>query len=137
MHTTEQCREYRKRNPWMPIIDGIKSRCKNRNNPSYRWYGKKGIRCLITSKDLKNIWYRDMAYKLKRPSIDRINPRVNYTLGNCRFIELEENIRRATKIYICKVCKSSNLVRGGLCLLHLRAYKISWYHKNKNLTKRN
>jgi len=40
---------------------------------------------------LKELWFRDKAYNLKRPSIDRKNNNEDYTFENCRFIELGKN----------------------------------------------
>lgn len=75
----------------------IRSRCNNKNHRSYRWYGAKNIKCLISLEELKIIWLRDRAGFLKKPSIDRIDPKGNYEFSNCRFIELEENCGRSTR----------------------------------------
>jgi hypothetical protein len=82
--------KYKKVYPWSVTYQRITTRCQyDKNN---RYY-KKGIKCLITPAELKYLWFRDRAYLLKQPSIDRINPKADYTLENCRFIELEENIK--------------------------------------------
>ena len=77
--------EWRKRNPWRRSYDGARSRCK----PNMA-YGKRGIKCFITLDEVKKLWFRDEAYLMKKPSIDRINGG-NYRFENCRFIEMEEN----------------------------------------------
>ena len=74
---------------WVQTYKGIKGRC---NSPKNR-YHKRGIKCLITKEELKSLWFRDKAYSMKRPSIDRINNNGNYELQNCRYIEFSENAR--------------------------------------------
>jgi hypothetical protein len=56
------------------------------------YYYKHGIKLFMTPEDFKFLWFRDKAYALDRPSIDRIDPKGHYTLDNCRYIELLENI---------------------------------------------
>lgn len=64
---------------------------------NYPYYGGKGIECNLTGLEIRKIWFRDKAYKLKHPSIDRINSGGNYDISNCRFIEMAENASRACK----------------------------------------
>ena len=52
---------------------------------------------MLTLKQVRKLWFRDKAHTMQRPSLDRINSDGNYTFNNCRFIELRENISRATK----------------------------------------
>lgn len=72
----------------------IRQRCKNKKYKDYRWYGGRGIKCFLSTKDLLEIWFRDNAEMMKKPSVDRINNDGNYTLENCRFIESIENLKR-------------------------------------------
>lgn len=46
-----------------------------------------GLPCELRTIDFFLLWRRDGATKLKRPSIDRIDPKKGYVHGNCRFIE--------------------------------------------------
>jgi len=78
-------------NPWEKTYRAIKGRCEHITNGCYIKYGAKGIKCLITKEELKTLWFRDKAYCLKRPSIDRINSKGNYIFENCRYIELGQN----------------------------------------------
>lgn len=76
-----------KKFPWKRIFYGIKDRCENINDEAYHRYGGRGIKCLITEKQIKYLWFRDKAYLMKKPTIDRKDNNFNYTIGNCEFIE--------------------------------------------------
>lgn len=80
-------KEYYKRNPWAKTYKSIISRCNGRS----RYYFKKGIKNFLTLKNLKYLWFRDKAWLLKQPTIDRRNNKGNYTLNNCRYIEMSKN----------------------------------------------
>jgi len=91
-------KKYRKElKPWFVSFDKANQRCNNERNANYRWYGKRGIKQLMSLDDFEYLWKRDKAHLMKSPSIDRINPDGNYTLTNCRFIELSENLKRKRK----------------------------------------
>ena len=96
-----QARVYRKLNPWVICLANINQRCYNSKRVGYKYYGGKGIKNYLSSKDIKYLWFRDKAYLLKKPSIDRINSNKSYTMDNCRFIEMVENIRRISKGVVC------------------------------------
>lgn len=81
-------KEYFKKNPWVNTLRRITTRCVYDKNSSYY---KRGIKCIITIKELKILWFRDKAYNLTQPSIDRKNSNSNYTFDNCRYIELNKN----------------------------------------------
>lgn len=76
--------------PWKKTFVSIVGRCTSRNN---RYY-KKGIKNFLSVSDLKYLWFRDKAYLMKCPSIDRINNNGNYTIENCKYMELIDNCRK-------------------------------------------
>lgn len=86
-----------KNNKWYITYSNILKRCNSINNVSYKWYGGKGIKCLLTPRNVKFLWKRDKAQLMKQPSIDRIDSNKNYTLENCRFIEM--NVNRTKRLY--------------------------------------
>jgi len=83
--------------PWKEIFYSINQRCNNSKSKAYKWYGGRGIKCLITKKDIKNLWFRDKAYKMKKPSINRKDNGGNYIFSNCEFIELSLNCAEKNK----------------------------------------
>jgi hypothetical protein len=91
--------------PWVATFKRIKCRCENNKASGYKFYGGRGIKCKITKKELKKLWFRDKAYLLKQPSIDRINPEGDYKYSNCRYIELKENFKRVVHgVALKKLC---------------------------------
>lgn len=92
---------YYKKYPWKRTYAGICQRTDNPKSPGYKYYGGRGIKNFLTINDLKYLWNRDKSDKMKRPSIDRIDPDGNYTLKNCRYIEFNENSRKRYKTH-CK-----------------------------------
>ncbi len=82
---------------WVLHYYSARRRCNNPNIDKYKYYGGRGIKFLMALKDLKFLWFRDKAYLMEQPSIDRKNNDGNYTLENCRFIEMIENIKRSKK----------------------------------------
>jgi hypothetical protein len=81
-------RRYKTKYPWAHHYSNAKDRCR----PNEK-YGKRGILFLMTCDDFKKLWFRDKAYLLKQPSIDRVDNDGNYAYENCRFIEMKENQR--------------------------------------------
>lgn len=97
----EYNRRYYKIRPWLRFYKHIERRCNSVKHISYPDYGGRGIKNLLTKEDVKILWFLDEAYDLKRPSIDRIDSDGNYTIENCRFIELSENLSRARSCPKC------------------------------------
>lgn len=88
----DKARKYRAQHrveyPWLKTLDSIQGRCSGKLHVNY--HGK-GIRNFLTPKTIKMLWFRDKAYLLTQVSIDRKDKSGDYTVENCRFIELAEN----------------------------------------------
>lgn len=84
-------KKYYSKFPWIRKVIAAHHRCENVNDISYKNYGGKGIKCLLTFDEAKTLWFRDKAWELKEPSLDRIESNKDYTFDNCRFIEKRVN----------------------------------------------
>lgn len=89
--------------PWLRTYQLIKQRCLNKNQENYSRYGGSGIKILISKEELKTLWFRDNATKMKCATIDRIDPKGNYVFENCRYLERSENSRRGSFKTHCKM----------------------------------
>jgi len=73
--------------PWIQHLYSARQRCTNPKNDSYKKYGQRGIKCLLTKEDIEHLWYRDNAELMKEPCIDRIDTNGHYVLDNCQFLD--------------------------------------------------
>lgn len=112
--------------PWKRTFKGIKQRCNNKNNPRYKYYGGRGIKCLITEEELKELWFRDKAYLLNQPSIDRKNNKENYEYYNCQYIEFKKNQKKDRNKPILQLDKQDNFIKEwNSCTNASKSLKIS------------
>jgi hypothetical protein len=82
----------KKETPWLLTWYRTRAKCGKPHFKNYICYVD--IKCLISKDEIKELWFRDKAYLMKKPSIDRIDPNGDYIKENCRFIELKENLSR-------------------------------------------
>lgn len=68
------------------VVKNIKTRCTNSNNPNYRYYGERGIKCLFNSIELFD-WIVINNIEPRGRDIHRINNDGNYTLDNITFMD--------------------------------------------------
>ena len=108
----EYQREYVKNNPWIKSCYLAKQRCNNAKNHSYYKYGSRGIKFKMTLEEFKFLWFRDKAYEMKKPTIDRIDSKGNYELSNCRYLEHYENsTRNLNPVKIAQISKKGKVVK--------------------------
>ncbi len=90
----ERSREFYRRKiknrPWYSAY----KRAYDRTHTKTQRYFKRGLVFDMVEDDFKFLWFRDKAYLMKQPSIDRIKGKIGYKKDNCRFIELENNKAR-------------------------------------------
>ena len=77
--------------PWVKTRASIWNRTHYPYCRTYKYYGGRGIKCLVSSDELKTIWFRDKAFKMKHPTIDRIDNNGHYEFKNLRYLERSEN----------------------------------------------
>ena len=89
--------KFSKLKPWSKALRYARLRCRH-EKVGKGWYFRKGIKCLLTSEEVKILWYRDKAFWMNKPTLDRIKREGDYTFENCRFLEFLDNLER--KLFI-------------------------------------
>ena len=110
----EYNRYYLNKYPWKRIYYGIVKRCTNPKDKKFKYYGGKGIKCLFSIAEIQELWIRDKAWKMDKPSIDRKDHNQNYTYDNCRFIEHTEN---------CSKEKRKPIIQCNLAGIHIKEFE--------------
>ena len=87
------------------IFNGIKDRCYNKNNKSYKWYGEKGVKVCkewIDNPKLFENWALSNGYK-DDLTIDRIDENKDYCPENCRWVTNINNAKYKTTTSLIEV----------------------------------
>ena len=87
----------KKAHPYIGSYKSAQNRCNSKKNKDYHRYSGRGIKFLMTLDDFKYIWFRDKAYNMEQPEIDREDNDGHYESNNCRFIEKELNNKKRHK----------------------------------------
>jgi|DEB19_MinimDraft_3_1074340.scaffolds.fasta_scaffold35149_3 hypothetical protein len=75
-------------------------RCYNKNNPSFIYYGERGITVDEKWRSFEN-FYKDMGDRPEGTSIDRIDVNGNYCKNNCKWSSLYEQAKNKRKFKNC------------------------------------
>ena len=105
---------YRKRKineKWLIHYSSAEQRCNNPNKDGYKNYGGRGIKFLLSKQEIKKLWFRDKAYLLKKPSIDRKDNNGHYEFNNCEFIENVKNIAKDKRKPILQFDINGNFIK--------------------------
>lgn len=77
------------------IFKGMKGRCYDKNDKSYKWYGEKGVKVYkewIDNPKSFEIWALSNGYE-DNLTIDRIDENKDYCPENCRWISNSDNAK--------------------------------------------
>lgn len=118
--------EYR---TWRSMI----MRCEDPENPSWPWYGGKGIKVCEQWRHSFSTFLRDMGAKLEGHSIERKDFNADYTPDNCRWIPTAEqhyNTRASRRLTALgkTMCVAEWAKSLGIrsSLIHDRIGKLKW-----------
>ncbi len=104
-------RHLNKSEPWRHRLQDIRNRCNSPKNKRYKNYGERGIKCLLNLSDLKFMWFRDKAYNMNYPTVDREDNDGNYELSNCRFIERSLNSKKDKCRIVLQINKNGEIIK--------------------------
>ena len=85
------------------VLANIQGRLKYSAIHGFEHYGGKGIKNHLTRDEIVQLMIRDNVEAMQKPSIDRIDSRLNYVFENCRFVEHRANCGVHT-VQVCHVC---------------------------------
>jgi len=98
------------------IWDGLRRRCQDLKNPSYKWYGAKGITVCEKWQKFAG-FFEDMGIRPPKLTIERIDSNGNYEKSNCEWATLTKNLRNRpgyVKLSMEKAKEIRNLLNDGV-----------------------
>jgi hypothetical protein len=91
--------KFLKNHRWISSYWKAYERCNNPHHKSFKNYGAKGIKLLMTQDDFKMVYFKDRAEKMKRAEVHRINNDGHYEISNVVYLEGSDH-RRAHQCQI-------------------------------------
>jgi hypothetical protein len=89
----------KQKRPWLVRVPSMRARCNNPKHLRYKYYGGKGIKALITHKEIEHVWFRDKAYLMREASLDRIDNDGDYAPYNVRCVTPKQNAQNKVRKY--------------------------------------
>ena len=117
--------------PEYSVWCGIKARCKNKNTPSYRNYGGRGIAiCESWDADFK-AFLSDMGERpTENHSIERINTNGNYEPSNCKWADKYEQARNK------RTSRRNKSGVKGVCFCPVQSQWVAYWNDNGSQKRR-
>lgn len=117
------------------IFRGIKQRCYNKNDKSYKWYGAKGIKICekwLNNPKLFEEWSMQNGYT-NELTIDRIDENKDYSPSNCRWIPDIQNSKYKSTTSLINVDEEIHSGRDWSKILGLGTNRINTYVRKYGL----
>ncbi len=114
--SSNSIRNYYLEFPWLKVLVDLNQRCNNPKNNDYKNYGGRGIKNLLSKENIQVLWFRDKAYNMKKPSIDRKDNDGNYEFDNCEFIEMPENSAKDKRKAIIQLDLAGIFIKEWYCI---------------------
>jgi hypothetical protein len=86
-----------KERPWYKHWKAGRQRCNDTKASNYKYYGKLGIRFLLTEEEVKKLWIGAKAWEFKEAQLSRKDHSKDYTYENCFFTEKKDNVGERNK----------------------------------------
>jgi len=130
------------RKPIYSIWQAMIQRCHNTSNPTYKYYGCRGITVCGKWRDSFEAFFADMGHPPKGTSIERIDNDKGYSPENCKWATWKEQAnnkrdnRYITHNGITKtICDWSIYLGGNRCLVGKRLDVLGWSEERAVTTK--
>ena len=117
------------------LFHGMKQRCYNKNEKSYKWYGAKGIKICDEWLDnplLFEKWSFNNGYN-DNLTIDRINEDKDYSPDNCRWISNSDNAKYKSTTSVINVDGEEHTGKDWSKMLGLGINRINTYIREYGL----
>jgi hypothetical protein len=86
-----------KERPWYRHWRAGRQRCNDKNAANYQYYGKLGIKFILTEEEVKYLWIMAKSYEFKEAQLSRKDHNKDYTYENCFFTEKRDNVAERNK----------------------------------------
>lgn len=114
------------------IWTSMRSRCRDKNHPAYKWYGGKGVTVCDEWQDYQTFkkWAYENGYDEKARmhdcSIDRIDPNGNYCPENCRWADIQTQAENKTAIRLYEFNGERHTVSEWARRYGIKKSTLSW-----------
>lgn len=95
-HPTYKCMKLTSR-PGYSVWHGQRTRCYNKRDKLYKYYGARGIRVKYTSKEFVKWYAENLIGFIGDPSVDRIDNDGHYEISNIQLITRSENSKKRVR----------------------------------------